>query len=283
VNDFQPGHPRWWQWPTILSLDAVAVTAAWQLLFARIAGARLGPHHVLILAACVWMSYAADRWIEGFRLPLADVRTQRHYYAIVWRWPFFALWVAALAASLAAAFAFFSRREWVGSLAMLAPTLLYLLSHQYLHRDSPMRVPKEFCVAAILTVGAALYPALQIAGSWKALVIPGALFFALAIADLLLVSEWEKDVDVVQHQTSLALRYRPSENVGRTLLAAIFTVSVLIAAADPDGARPAGACAAASAVLLWILSAVQPRLGRQLARAVVDVSLLTPLLALLWR
>lgn len=35
-------HPtRWWQWPTVLSLDAPAVAVGWQWLFSRTAGADL--------------------------------------------------------------------------------------------------------------------------------------------------------------------------------------------------------------------------------------------------
>ena len=38
MKPFVPGKPHWWQWPTILSLDAPAVALLWQWQLARVAG-----------------------------------------------------------------------------------------------------------------------------------------------------------------------------------------------------------------------------------------------------
>jgi hypothetical protein len=122
-------------------------------MLARVAGVRLAPHHVALLGISVWLAYAADRWIEGWRLTARTVRTQRHYFFLRWRWPAFGAWLAVLAFGIGLAWEKFSSREWVASLGLLAVTLVYLLSHQFLHRNHPWRVPKELCVAVIIVLG----------------------------------------------------------------------------------------------------------------------------------
>jgi hypothetical protein len=91
VPDKEPvfvlGRPEWWLWPTILSLDAPAVALAWQSLLALVVGVKLAAHHSVLLGLSVWLAYAADRWIEGWRLTPQTVRTQRHAFFLRWRWP----------------------------------------------------------------------------------------------------------------------------------------------------------------------------------------------------
>jgi hypothetical protein len=79
--------PRWWQWPTVLSLDAPAVALVWQLTLARVARAPLAWRHVVVLTSSVWLAYVLDRWIEGWRLLPEQLRTQRHTFYQRWRWP----------------------------------------------------------------------------------------------------------------------------------------------------------------------------------------------------
>ncbi len=91
--------PRWWQWPTILSLDAPAVSVVWQAALARVAGVELRWPHVAVLGATVWLAYVADRWIEGWRLQWPDIRTQRHQFYLRWRWPVALTWIVVAAAN----------------------------------------------------------------------------------------------------------------------------------------------------------------------------------------
>jgi hypothetical protein len=279
VKPFVPGQPKWWQWPTILSLDAPAVALAWQGLFAAVAGVRLEPHHRWLLGLSVWLAYAADRWIEGWRLDAGTVRTQRHYFFMRWRWPAFVVWVAVLAGGVTLAIVSFTVIEWAGSLGLLAVTLPYLLSHQLLHRDHPWRVPKEFCVAAIIATGAALYPALLAHERWLVLVAPGLLLVLLGLANCLLISDWEREVDTRHRQTSLALQYAHTRQIARWLPGGIALLGGILWFTHGGAARQAGWCATASALLLLELARMQPRLGREAARVLADVVLLTPLIA----
>lgn len=279
---FVPGRVRWWQWLTVLSLDAPLVAVAWQAAFARVAGdpALPRPHHAWLLGAAVWLAYAADRWIEGWRLTPQTVRTQRHYFFLRWRWPAFAVWLAVLGGAVTLAARELSTREWILSLALLPPVLAYLLSHQFLHRAHPWRVPKELCVAAILTLGAALYPAANLHASLLPLAAPAALFFLLALANCLLISDWEREVDRHHGQTSLALRFASARRLAAALPWGVLGLAAAHAVTHAGPARTAALHAAASALLLGLLARAEPRLGRERARVLADLALLTPFLAL---
>src|SRR5262245_35757149 len=95
--------PSWWQWPTVLSLDAPVVALLWQWLLARSARVTLGSAEAFVLGSSVWLAYAADRWIEGWRLAPDQIRTQRHAFYQRWRWPVAVTWSLVLAADLALA------------------------------------------------------------------------------------------------------------------------------------------------------------------------------------
>jgi hypothetical protein len=279
-SEFVPGRPRWWQWPTILALDAPAVALAWQSMLARVAGVTLRPHHVVLLGISVWLAYSADRWIEGWRLTIETVRTQRHYFFRCRRWPAFAVWIALLVAGVSLALGRLSMREWMASLGMLLPTLLYLLSHQLIHRGSRWRVPKEICVAVIMAFGAALYPATIATVRLYFLTAPTALFMLLCLANCMLISEWEREVDLQHGQTSLVLRFTHARVVAGSLPYGIFILSVGMVALSSGSMRIAALCGTASAAALAALDFLQPSIGRERARLLADVALLTPLVTL---
>ena len=198
---------RWWQWPTVLSLDAPIVVVAWQFLLASVAGVRLGWPHGFVLAASVWLSYSADRWIEGWRLAPASIRTARHSFYQRRRWLLFLIWLAVLAANLAVALTRLSRQELVSGWLIGPPVLAYLLSPQLVHRNHPLRVPKEICVALLLGCGAAVFPIAGAGMYQRTLWLALALFVALAFANCALISVWEAEVDRSHGQTSLALQF----------------------------------------------------------------------------
>jgi len=129
----------------------------WQAALARVAGVELRWAHVAVLAATVWLAYAADRWIEGFHLDWRDIRTQRHHFYQHQRWPVAIVWLAVGAGNVVVAFSQLTRAELAAGALLMAPVLLYLLSHQLVHRHRRFRVPKELCVAALLTGGACVF------------------------------------------------------------------------------------------------------------------------------
>lgn len=283
MKPFVPGRPHWWQWPTILSLDAPAIAMLWQVLLARVVGATLGPPEIFVLGASVWLAYAADRWIEGWRLAPAQIQTQRHYFYHRWRWPLGLLWCVVLGADLAVARFGLTSREFTGGLLLLAPVVVYLISHQLIHRHHAWRAPKEICVALLLGGGVAVFPVSPTDVVIRPLAEPLGLFCLLAFANCALISLWEKGVDEAHGQTSLALQFRSARVFSRALPWLLAAGAGLLVPGAAGAVRSAVGCVALSGALLGLTDLAQPRIGPRLARVLADAALLTPLLPLLAR
>jgi hypothetical protein len=274
--------PPWWLWPTILSLDAPAVALLWQALLAGAVPAVIGAPERFVLGCSVWLAYAADRWIEGWRLAPDRIRTWRHGFHVRWRWEIFIVWAGVLALDVAVAWRGLTRVEFRNGLLLLLAVAAYLLSHQLVHRSSRWRAPKEACVAALIAAGSALF-LLGLPGAAN-LALPLGLFTLLCFANCVLISVWEFEVDRSHGQTSLALRFRQATTVSRALLWLIGAGSAALFLAGSTGLRPAAACAGASALLLGLVDLAERRAGRVLARVLADVALMTPAVPLLcWR
>lgn len=279
MKTFVSGRPYWWQWLTILSLDATLVGLAWQLLFARAARTTLRPEHQAVLGASIWCAYSADRWIEGWRLQPETTLTQRHLFSIRWRWPLAAVWIVVLATDIFVAFRQLNTRELTAGWILLVPVLLYLLSHQLFHRHSPWRLPKELCVALLMTAGVMVFIAADPLSDLRGTIGLACGFAFLCFANCLLISLWEREVDERHGQDSLARQARPFVGAAR-ILPWVITAGAFSATFLHSGWTQRGfGCVAASAALLGLLDLLEPRCGRQLARALADVVLLTPVLA----
>ena len=280
------GRPKWWQWPTVLSLDAPTVALLWQWQLARAAGTSLRPPRAFILGAAVWLVYAADRWIEGWRLAPGIIRTQRHYFYHRLRWPVALAWAIVAAAGLAAALIGLSRREVAAGLCLLAPVLAYLLSHQLVHRNSPWRPPKELCVGLLFGAGVAFFAVASPGARIASVAGPTVLFMLLCFSNCALISVWETAVDQSHGQMSLVRQYRGGATFSRALPWVLAGIAALWGARAVETARAAFVCVCASGVLLAALDAGERRIGRELARVLADVALMTPAVPLIaghWR
>jgi hypothetical protein len=271
----------WWQWLTVLSLDAPIVCLLWQGLLARAAGVTLSWSHRFVLGASVWLAYAADRWLEGWRLDTRNVRTQRHRFYQRQRWPVFAVWAGMFAMDVAVALATLDRGQLVRGLPLLGAVVAYLLSHQLVHRNSPGRAPKEMIVALLLAAGVAFF--LVPLPLSSAHLIPLGAFALACFTNCALISSWEQDVDITQGQTSLALQ--SSRNAGLIKWLPWVATSVVLLACPWVASVPrlALACGAGSTLLLALVDSLEPRVGWAAARVLADVALMTPLVPLLWR
>jgi hypothetical protein len=282
MNAFVRLQPHWWQWPTVLSLDAPAVALLWQWLLAHLARATLGWYHAFVLGSSVWLAYVLDRWIEGWRLSPDQVRTERHTFYQRRRWPVAIVWLILLGADISVALTHLSAREWDGGWILLVSVTAYLLSHQWVHRHRRWRAPKEICVAALLGGGVALFLVAPSPFLLRPLAAPLALFMLLCFANCALISTWERDVDATHGQTSLALQFQRAVRYRGALPWITAALTALFAVSHPDRATGiVAACAMASSLLLGIINRLQPRMGRQLARVLADVALMTPCVPLL--
>jgi hypothetical protein len=273
----------WWLWPTILSLDAPAVVVVWQVLLAGAASVAVGPAEVAVLGCSVWLAYCADRWIEGWRLPPESIRTHRHRFHQQRRWPLAAVWFAVLCLDLATALGGLSGAEFRAGFLLLLPVAAYLLSHQFVHRKSRWRAPKELCVAVLLGSGAAVFAVSRPGADLGALAVPLALFVLLCFCNCALISLWEDAVDRSHGQTSLALQFGRAAAYTRAVPWAIFALSLAILILGGSRTRPAAACGAASGALLGLIDLSEGRIGRVRARVLADVALMTPAVPLLLR
>ncbi len=264
----------------MLSLDAPVVAVLWQGLLARSVPVDLGSAEFAVLGCSVWLAYAADRWIEGWRLTPENIRTHRHLFHQRWRWPIAAAWVAVLGLDLSLALRGLPPEGLRAGVLVLVPVVAYLLSHQLVHRNSRWRAPKEVCVALLLGAGAAVFIASRAGARLPRLAVPLGLFTALCFCNCALISRWESEVDRSHGQTSLALQL----GTHGALRILPWAVSLLCASAwlvAGHGAGPAAACGCASGALLGCVDLAEARMGRMLARVLADVALMTPAVALL--
>ena len=252
----------------------------WQTLLARSTGTALAWPYVAVLGASVWLAYAADRWLEGWRLDWRFVRTQRHHFYQRHRAVVAAAWLCVLGADVALAVTRMTTREIGRGLLLVAPVLAYLLSHQFLHRTRRWRAPKELVVAMLLTAGVAVFltPTASVdARAWGL-----GVFAIVSFVNCALISSWEREVDQAHGQTSLALVSLRAARLIRWLpwlAAGAGTVLILIAGPASTGSI---ACGIASAILLGVLDRAEHRIGWAAARVLADVALLTPLAPLFW-
>jgi hypothetical protein len=275
--------PRWWQWPTVLSLDAPVVALLWQGQLARAGAVPLGFAPRFVLGASVWLAYVGDRWIEGWRLAPRNVRTQRHWFYQRWRWPIAIAAGGVFGADLAVALRGLSPPDFRAGLVLFGPVLAYLFSHQLLHRDRRWRPPKEVCVALLFGGGVGVFLFSAPGASLRPMAAPLALFTLLCFANCALIAVWERAVDRSHGQVSLPSQFRGGAAFSRALpwVLAPLAAAGGLAAAGP--ARPAIFAVAASSLLLGLLDRAEPRLGWRLARVLADVALMTPLALLAGR
>ena len=209
------------------------------------------------------------------------MRTARHRFYQKHRWTVASVWIAILIADVATAIAGLSRREFLAGAVLLAPTLLYVLSHQLVHRHSRWRAPKELCIAALLAGGAAVFVVATPGVALRPLLLPVGLFAALCFTNVALIAVWEREVDETHGQVSLARQFRRATAITRALPFALAAIAAFAGTAATGGPRIAAHCAAASAVLLAAIDRYESRIGWRPARILADVVLLTPLVPLI--
>lgn len=248
---------------------------------ARCASAALGAPERYVLGCSVWLAYAADRWIEAWRLRPEQIQTHRHRFYLRWRWEILAVWAGVLVLDVATAMRGLSLRELGAGMVLLAAVAAYLLSHQLVHRASRWRAPKEACVALLLGAGSALFIPGQAGAQPAAMAVPLALFVLLCFANCALISLWENEVDRSHGATSLATQFGAAAQAVRALPWLIAALSAGAWVIAGPAAHPGAACAAASGILLGLVDLAERRIGRFGARVLADVALMTPALPLL--
>lgn len=189
----------------VANLDAPAVAVAWAALLARAAGRSASAGELGLLAAGVWLGYAADRLLDGRRLG-GRAQTARHraaarrpaLLALVWGAVFVvALWQALerLAPPLLAR-----------AVALAALVAAYTLAVATWPRAIRRAVPRELAVGVLFAAGTTLFAFGAAPPSAGA--VPLALgFTALCVANCVAVALAEVDRDRAAGETSCATQW----------------------------------------------------------------------------
>jgi hypothetical protein len=171
-------------------------------------------------------------------------------------------------------------RSLLHGAVLLAPVLMYLLSHQLVHRDRPWRAPKEIVVALLLTGGVAVF--LLSSADAEGLVAGLGAFALVSFVNCALISSWEREVDRAHGQTSLALDSRRAARAIVWLPWIAAAAALLLTVAGPPASRVPAGCGAASALLLAAIDGIEPAVGWAAAHVLADVAVTTPIVPLLW-
>lgn len=274
--------PRVMVWASALSLDAPVVALAWQELFASALGVAVGWPGRVVLGLAVWVVYAADRWLDGRRIPEGRAATPRHRFAVRFRWPIAIAMFVAASVGLAVALTCLEPALVRLGLGLGGGVAAYLALNQATPQGWGMRIPKELAAALIFAVGTLLLPLARapLAGRWA--LATGGIYGALCLINLVAVAAWDREQDLAQGQASVVTQ---APGVVGWLPAAAWVLSGVALCVGVAtlwgglGARAAAVplCEAVSGAGLGLLLIERAPGSPELRGLVADVVLLTPL------
>ena len=266
VSRKQPYLP-FWCWPNILALDAPLLAMLWQAAFAESVGFPLEPSSTIVLGFSVWLVYAADRLLDGFRLTPSAPITFRHAFFFKWRNRLLVIWIVILALDLILALTALQPPEILRGCLLLVLVVGYLSAVHL----GPIKssFPKEIFVAGILTGGITIF-------SFGAVIpMPSILLFgALCFLNCAFIAKWEDQID--QAHGISALAHRLPWLWKRLPVTAIVIVGACIITGISTP-KPTFEIALATFALVG-LHQTRIYLDPQLRRVLADAVLLTPLL-----
>lgn len=264
----------------LASLDAPTVAVVWTLGFAWAAGVRLPEWVLLLVALVVWPVYVADRLLDARSdLARAELGRLRERHLFHWRHRRWLVPLAAMAAAIAGAILL----GWVPAVVRARDSLLGAAALAYFTRvhapESPggrwQRVSrwrgmltKELLVGLLFTAGCVLPAWSRAQAAGGLLATPAVVFALLAWLNCTLIDGWESGTTTKRRFIGLALG-----------LAAVALAVAVLAASQPRIALLLGA-ASLAALLLAALDSWRSRLAPVTLRALADLVLLTPLLAM---
>ncbi|MGC1479905.1 MAG: hypothetical protein WA771_05350 [Chthoniobacterales bacterium] len=275
-----PGSPpqsgwRWYLVLNVLHLDAPLITVVWQALFARSVGYELLLAERLALFLAVWIVYAGDRVLDGYRLSIGPTTAARHRFSRRHSRSLIRLIATAILAEVALAF-FLPLHVLLGGATLGLVVVGYFLWNQLAGTRFGRGWSKEVVVSLVFAGGAALVPLVQ-AFSWPLLAeVLG--FAAVCYANCLLIARLERDRDRDRGERSIAGHLRPDARPSQPLTA--FLATVLTLALIILGPNVVGVTLLASVLLLALAPLIEDRCGRDATAAWADLALLTPICTL---
>jgi hypothetical protein len=268
-----------WIWINVLSLDAPIVAVVWQDFFARLLDVRLGTAPRLVLALAVWLAYAADRWLDAWKLPQGQTASPRHEFARRHRSALGAFWLIVLGIALALAWQGLSPAAFrAGWILLLLVVAYYTLNH-WPRKIRRLRWLKEATVAVLFALGTTLFVYVPLPALSAGLLLPVVFWALLCFLNCYAIACWEFTRDRRQDQESLVTRWPALKSWFQPLTVAVAAFSLLLLNWVP--VHPLAAVYAAvalSCLALAVLDRYTRRLKLDHRRVLADLVLLTPLL-----
>ncbi len=276
TGDSSGARTPWYLWLNVLNLDAPLITVVWQELFARTAGCAVTVSERVVLFLAVWIIYAGDRVLDGYRLSVGPTTAARHRFG---RRHAGALSIGIGVAAVGGAGLALTRLPGgvlVGGLALGGLVVGYFVWNQLAGARFGRGWLKEVVVSVVFAGGAALVPLVN-AFSWVVAVeVVG--FAVVCFANCLLIARLERDRDLARGESSIAVRFGERARPGRVV--ALGVAVVLVAILAVTGLEATGGSLLASALLIAMGPWLERRIGADATCAWADLALLTPVVAL---
>ncbi len=269
------GAPKFWLWPNLLSLDAPFVALMWQILFIRCFHVAAEPVPAILLAASVWLIYAADRALDAWRGECASPR--HRFYGAYWR-ILLPVWMAVLAVAAWLALTQLPMVLLRRGCFLLAAVVVYLVVihgfRRHFRRLWSPAFTKEASVGFLFALGASLAAWTNVRTAVDAASI--ALFFMLCWINCAAIQKWESGPPLgIPRPTT-----KSTPDIGWPVGWAATGVA-LFALALLRMHRPVlGGAEMASAFAFLALDRAGRRFSPDVLRVLADVALLSPVVFL---
>jgi hypothetical protein len=187
-------HPKIWQWPNVLALDAALIAPLWLFALECAHRVEIGWAAHVVLGFSVWLTYVADRLYDVRSRDASALLSLRHRFSKRYASQLWYVWFTVLGLDLLLATQLTCVQLKNGAL-LLAICLVYTWLNQKLSRRF---FPKEVCVALIYAGGVSIFlPKLAPLGFVEA-------FAFLCLMNCLIIGAKEKHIDSKMRVHSVA-------------------------------------------------------------------------------
>lgn len=266
--------PAWWLWPNLVGLDAPVVAVAWMGAFAAAFSAPVKLPHYLVLFACVWCLYTADRLLDVAKLRAGDpspgLQTHRHQFMRRHARLFAALWFfVAFIGGLLALNQLERPVVGAGLIVAVGAVAYFLTFVAPLGGKRPL--PGKEPAGGILFAAGTTVPVFADYSGELRVVVPFAIFAGLCALNLLMIASREGDLPGGKAFSGFLVALGISLALGAAGFALVGTTTE-----TAPHLRPLFFVEALAAVALTILQLARPAMSREAFRLLADVALLTP-------
>lgn len=269
---------RVWLWLNLVSLDAPVVAVLWQTLLDKCIHAAPAALPSAALALSVWFIYVSDRLLDALRIRSGVTSPRHRFYRRHWR--------AFIAAAMASLFALgwlcgrLSPELLCSGSVLLGAVVIYFLSVHAARPPLRKRLPKEFVVGFLFSIGTCLPAWADKPGDSLELVAPALLFAFLCALNCIAIEYWEW---YAYQPANGAPPHRFTVWVGNHLAmscVSLMLFSILGYIASSASGHPFYLASLVSSAGLFYLAWQNDRIRTEALRVLADAVLLTPAITL---